>query len=130
MLSKSLVEMELHSSESRTTCYFFFKDGDVKQKSVTHALSALLHQLFSQRKFLIQHAIPDYKSGGDKLPTSFHKLWTILTKAATDPKAGEVVCILDALDECEESGRYDMIKALGIFYKKPTLKGLDQCSNS
>ena len=42
----------------------------------------------------------------------------ILTKAATDPKAGEVVCILDALDECEESGRYDIIKALSTFYKK------------
>ena len=112
------MEKELKSTESRTTCYFFFKDDDVKQKSVTHALSALLHQLFSQRKFLIQHALPDHESEGKLLPTLFHKLWTILTKAATDPKAGEVICILDALDECEESGRYDIIKALSAFYKK------------
>ncbi|KAI9776691.1 MAG: hypothetical protein M1839_009418 [Geoglossum umbratile] len=118
VLSKSLVEKELKSTESLATCYFFFKDDDVKQKSVTHALSALLHQLFLQRKFLIQHAIPDYKSEGNLLPTLFHKLWTILIKAATDPKAGKVVCILDALDECEESGRYDIIKALNTFYKK------------
>ncbi|OCL00607.1 ankyrin, partial [Cenococcum geophilum 1.58] len=118
VLSKSLVEKELKSTESRATCYFFFKDDDVKQKSVTHALSALLHQLFSQRRFLIQYAIPDYESEGNLLPTLFHKLWTILTKAATNPKAGEVVCILDALDECEESGRYDIIKALSAFYKK------------
>ena len=112
------MEKELKSNESRATCYFFFKDDDVKQKSVTHALSALLHQLFSQRKFLIQHAITDYKSEGNLLPTLFHKLWTILTKAATNPKAGEVICILDALDECEESGRYNIIKALSAFYKE------------
>jgi ankyrin repeat domain-containing protein 50 len=112
------VEKELKSTKSRAICYFFFKDDDVKQKSVAHALSALLHQLFSQRKFLIQHAIPDYRSEGKLLPTLFHKLWTILTNAATNPKAGEVVCILDALDECEESGRYDIIKALSAFYKK------------
>ncbi|KAH0534088.1 hypothetical protein FGG08_007313, partial [Glutinoglossum americanum] len=118
VLSKSLVEKELKSTESRATCYFFFKDDDIKQKSVTHALSALLHQLFSQKKFLIQHAIPDYESEGERLPTLFHKQWTVLTKAATDPKAGEVICILDALDECEESGRYDIIKALSAFYKK------------
>ena len=118
VLSKSLVDNELKSTESRATCYFFFKDDDVKQKSVTHALSALLHQLFSQRKFLIQHAIADYNSEGNELPTLFHKLWTILTEAATNPKAGEVVCVLDALDECEESGRYDIIRALNAFYKK------------
>ncbi|KAI9765965.1 MAG: hypothetical protein M1840_006972, partial [Geoglossum simile] len=118
VLSKSLVEKELKSTESRTTCYFFFKDDDVKQKSATNALSALLHQLFSQRKFLIQHAIPAYGNEGHQLPTLFHKLWAILTEAATDPKAGEVICILDALDECEESGRYNIIKALNAFYKK------------
>jgi hypothetical protein len=106
------VEKELKSTESRTTCYFFFKDDDVKQKNVTHALSALLHQLFSQKKFLIRHAIPAYQSQGTNLPQNFHELWRILIKAATDPKAGEVVCILDALDECEELGRYSVIKAL------------------
>ena len=112
------MDNELKSTESRATCYFFFKDDAVKQKSVTHALSALLHQLFSQRKFLIQHATQDYKSEGIQLPKLFHKLWTILVKAATDPKAGEVVCILDALDECEESDRYNIIKALSAFYKE------------
>ena len=34
----------------------------------------------------------------------------------TDPRADEVICVLDALDECEESGRYEIIYALNAFY--------------
>jgi ankyrin repeat protein len=37
-------------------------------------------------------------------------------KAMTDQRAGEVICVLDALDECEESGRYEIIRALDAFY--------------
>jgi hypothetical protein len=117
VLSKSLVEDELKSTETRTTCYFFFKDDDVKQKSVANALSALLHQLFSQKRCLIRHAIPDYHNEGYKLPNLFHKLWPIFTRAVTDPRAGEVVCVFDGLDECEELGRREFISALSSFYK-------------
>ena len=117
VLSKSLVDKDLKSMDSRITCHFFFKDNNDKQKSITTALSALLHQLFSQQKSLIHHALPDYADDGKQLHQSFHKLWGILVKAASDPKAGEVICILDALDECEESDRYDIIKALNSLYR-------------
>lgn len=83
---------------------YIFKDDNNSQKSITTAFSALLHQLLSQRRSLIQHAMPDYEEG-DKLPQSLHKLWGSLTKAAGDSKAGEVICILYALDKCEELGR-------------------------
>lgn len=120
VLSKSLANDDLKATEARVTCYFFFKDDNKEQKSVTSALSALLHQLFSQKQVLIHHAMLDYTAEGNRLPQSFHKLWNILIKATTDLKAGEVVCILDALDECEESGRYEIINALNAFYKKAT----------
>ena len=68
----------------------------------------------------MQHAMPDYNAEGDKLSQSFHKLWSILTKATSDPTAREVVCILDALDECAELGRYEIIDALSAFYKHST----------
>ncbi|OCK95360.1 ankyrin, partial [Cenococcum geophilum 1.58] len=120
VLSKSLADNDLKGTEARVTCYFFFKDDNKEQKSVTSALSALLHQLFSQKQLLIHYAMLDYTAEGNRLPQSFHKLWNILIKATTDLKAGEVVCILDALDECEESGRYEIISALNAFYKKVT----------
>jgi ankyrin repeat domain-containing protein 50 len=120
VLSKSLVDNELRSTESRTTCYFFFKDDDVGQKSATNSLCALLHQLFSQKPFLIRYAIPDFRREGANLPKLFRKLWNILTMAAADPNSGDIICILDALDECEESGRFDLIDTLNGFYRNVT----------
>lgn len=120
MLSKSLVDTELCSTESRTTCYFFFKDDNIDQKGVTKALCALLHQLFSKNHSLIEHALHDFRQEGSSLPQLFYSLWRILIKATTDPRAGEVICILDALDECEESGRYQLIDSLNKYFTNAT----------
>ncbi len=122
VFSKSLIDEDIRSTETRTTCYFFFKDDNEIQKNITTALSALLHQLFSQKPILITHAMSDYAVDGDKLPQSFHKLWSVLTKAVVDSKAGEVVCILDALDECAEEGRYQFIDAVNTFCYRSTVK--------
>lgn len=111
-------EKSLEASKSRAICYFFFKDDDEVQNSLSTALSAILHQLLSQRVDLITHAMKDYKSEGQKLPQLFQKLWNILLKAADDQKAGEIICILDGLDECKEKERYQLIDALIAFYKK------------
>lgn len=116
VLAKSLIDQEIKSTGSRTTCYFFFKDDNDKQKSLTAALSALLHQLFLQKQLLIKHAMRDYKTEGNHLPQSSHKLWDILAKATSNPKAGEVICILDALDECAKEERYRIIDILSAFY--------------
>jgi ankyrin repeat protein len=118
VLAKSLIDEEIKSTASRTTCYFFFKDDNDKQKSLTSALSSLLHQLFLQKQSLIQYAMHDYKIEGDHLVHLFYKLWGILMKAASDSKAGEVVCVLDGLDECAEAERYQIIDTLSTYYKQ------------
>lgn len=82
VLSKSLADQELLSTKSRKICYFFFKDDDIDQKSVTKALCALLHQLFSQNNALVKYAMPDFRHEGPNLPQLFSKLWSILTRAA------------------------------------------------
>jgi hypothetical protein len=88
-----------------------------------HALCALLHQLFVSKKALLRHAILPFKSEGPKLTNSFHSLWDILVSAAADPKAGEIICILDALDECEEKERSQLVQALDKFYRMPASDG-------
>jgi hypothetical protein len=117
VLSRYLVDNELKSTHSRTTCYFFFKEND-NQSSSLKALCALLHQLFSRKPTLLKHAIPDFRFDGDKLPKLFSKLWGILRNAGTDPEAGEIICILDALDECKEDDRLRLINTLKQFYSK------------
>ena len=107
---------ELRSTETHTTCYFFFKDDNIDQKSAANALCALLHQLFEQRKPLIKYAMSDFRSNGIHLSGLFDRLWNILKEAAADPEAGTITCIIDALDECEELGRHKLLNVLDHFY--------------
>jgi hypothetical protein len=48
----------------------------------------------------MRHALPRYKQDGDTLSRNVTALWGILEAATTDPEAGSIVFVLDALDEC------------------------------
>jgi hypothetical protein len=113
----SLLVDELQSPASQAilpgaVCYFFFKDDSEKQKNAISALSAILHQLFTARPALIKHALFEFQIMGEKCITDFTCLWRILTKASLDPDCGNVFCIVDALDECEEISRMALINSL------------------
>ena len=96
-------------------CYFFFKDGQEQRTRGANALSALLHQLFENYS-LITHALPSFSRYGKKLRDEFSELWEILVKSAQDSEAGEIICILDALDECEENARNQLLEKLVRFF--------------
>ncbi|RYP78487.1 hypothetical protein DL771_000440 [Monosporascus sp. 5C6A] len=106
VLAKYLIDQVL--PRSATICYFFFKDQD--QNTVRQALCALLHQLFSQKPYLIQHAMKKFDKDGPGLINSTNSLWTILGNAVQDPQAGPVIMVLDALDECAESEFEDLMR--------------------
>ncbi|KAI1839457.1 hypothetical protein JX266_014332, partial [Neoarthrinium moseri] len=120
VLSRSLID-ECHLSASAATstiCYFFSKDGDERREHSFDALSAILHQLFMKDltgKF-ISHALGRYKNYGKTLSTNFSELWSILLECARTPNAGEIVCVLDALDECLEESRNAIIGKLQDFF--------------
>ncbi|KAH6988821.1 hypothetical protein BKA56DRAFT_709913, partial [Ilyonectria sp. MPI-CAGE-AT-0026] len=97
VLAKYLIDHGL--PRSTTICYFFFKDQD--QNTVRQALCALLHQLFSQKPSLIEHAMTQFRKDGPGLINSTESLWKILRNAMKDPQAGPVIIVLDALDECD-----------------------------
>jgi ankyrin repeat domain-containing protein 50 len=59
VLVKHLVDSVLPTTESRTVCYFFFKDGFKDQISTTSAICCILHQLFKQRPALLSDATLD-----------------------------------------------------------------------
>lgn len=117
VLYRSLLEHELRGTEKRSPCFFFFKNDNIEQKSICDALSALLHQLFSQRKDLIKHAISHFDSEGSKLHARFQKLWMILVAAAEDPIAGDTVCVIDAIDECEKAEQATLIEEIVRYHK-------------
>ncbi|KAI0803803.1 hypothetical protein GGR55DRAFT_682217 [Xylaria sp. FL0064] len=120
VLTRSLIdEWQLSPSPATSTvCYFFFKDGDEKRQHGANALSAILHQLFIQDltgKFM-SHALHRHRNYGNALATNFSELWNILLECTTTPDAGEIICVLDALDECNEHDRYDIMAKLKDFF--------------
>lgn len=120
VLSKCLIEEKLASLDPQhaTICYFFFKDISPDSRSITKALSAILHQLFTKIPGLVEHAVSAFDENGDELSSMFSTMWEILEKAAADSRAGEIICVLDALDECEEAQQKTLIERLKSFYKK------------
>jgi hypothetical protein len=117
VLSKYLVDQVIPTSGTRTTCYFFFKDDFPDQKSSANALCAILRQLFMENPRLLRDSVLE-KSDRDvnMFTASFNDLWGIFMDAVADEDAGEIVCVLDALDECQESDRGRLIGALCNVY--------------
>jgi hypothetical protein len=122
VLARFLVDRVLQTTKDLTICYFFFKDDNEKQKTVTNALCALLHQIFIQKNGLLEHAISIKDQNGDQFTNSVDLLWKVLLRASEDPRARKIVCILDALDECRFSELQDLLQKVCAFYNAPSDK--------
>lgn len=123
VLARYLADEVLSSTNERTTCYFFFKDDFEDQKLTTSALCAVLRQLFAQQpNTLSDEIMATFEENGETSLTSFQDLWDMLLSAVASCRGGEgeIVCIFDALDECEESGRHRLIEAISDFYSSKT----------
>ena len=118
VLSRALVDECLLESNTEATsvCYFFFKENDTSRQDGAKAMCAILHQLLIQKPSLLQHARRDYQPHGVHLRTMFSVLWNLLERAAADPEAGEIICVLDALDECSAIAREELIQQLSRFH--------------
>jgi hypothetical protein len=118
VLSRALIDEKLVGAEPVTLCYFFFKDNE-EQNSAATALCALFHQFLCVHSDLLQRYVaPAYTKCGDALKNDFEELWRTFISAATDPSAKDVVCILDALDECKVADRNKLISHLEDFYRR------------
>ncbi|KAF3059523.1 Vegetative incompatibility protein HET-E-1 [Daldinia childiae] len=105
VLARHLVDNVLPNTSTRSTCYFFFKDDFEDQRSLEGAIRCLLHQLFFHKPALLTDEIVDGFTNNKQLFSSFTSLWGILTSVSCHDEAGEIICILDALDECEDINR-------------------------
>ena len=109
---------------SSQVCFFFFKDDDDEQRVATAALCAILHQLVDQllrrsirhAKDVLGHVVSEFRSRGQRVTEDFGALWASLTSASLDERCGNIICVLDGLDECEDSSRTLLIRSLVLFY--------------
>lgn len=56
--------------------------------------------------------MPAWGKNGSDLSRLSTEMWAILRRIVLYPEAGEIVCVIDALDECEASGRKYTINQL------------------
>ncbi|PLB52366.1 hypothetical protein P170DRAFT_351595, partial [Aspergillus steynii IBT 23096] len=102
-------------STSSCVCYFFFKaDGDLEQRDLSHAFSAILHQLFTVFPQWINELEKEYDRHGSSLVSMGSRLLRIFTdmsKVKVSRKT-EVICLLDAVDECQEPEQTELLHQL------------------
>lgn len=101
-----------------TICFFFFKDDNDEQNNAISAISSILHQLLAATSKFIKHAHEQYIIKGERLFRELRSLWNILLSAATDETSKQVICIIDGLDECQNTSRSEFLQLLSEFCTK------------
>ncbi|KAI0376539.1 hypothetical protein F5Y04DRAFT_209589 [Hypomontagnella monticulosa] len=116
VLARHLIDKVLSGTARRTISYFFFKDDLEDQRTLTNALCCILRQIIHQNHPIVSKKIIEQFKSRKTLTKSFQELWDILIDLAGSLRAGEIVCVIDALDECEEDGQNQLTQALNRLY--------------
>ncbi|KAL7803511.1 hypothetical protein V8C44DRAFT_353064 [Trichoderma aethiopicum] len=120
MLSIYLTEylatcFESAGTERKNFSTFFFCDA--KQQTRNNAVAILrgiLFQLLDQDPRLLSHILPSYEVQKERSfqQSSFEALWKFLIRMANDTRNAQMTCILDGLDECEQSSLEPLLTKL------------------
>ncbi|KAF4631578.1 hypothetical protein G7Y89_g6554 [Cudoniella acicularis] len=126
-----LIDAQTIDVTDAITSYFFFKDDNEQQRTATLAISGLLHQIFTAQPQLLKHGVQWIKSRSVNR-MEFNPLWKLFTDTIQDIEATSVICLIDALDECEKMTREIFIAVVAKYFatslksqqRKPVLKML------
>ncbi|KAL9618322.1 MAG: hypothetical protein Q9160_006972 [Pyrenula sp. 1 TL-2023] len=98
----------------------FMKDDFADQQGSASAICALLCQLYIQKPELLSQSVTcKFKWDGRHFVRSFSALWSIFTSITSDQRAGEVLRILDASDECQIGDRELLIEKINRLFGAP-----------
>ncbi len=118
VMAKFLVNRLVSLPRSRRTkhiCYFFFREGLEDQDNASAALSAMLHQLCSSQRRLVQHVTAKFTSVPKKTFSRCSSLWPMLVALLNDPITQDITWVLDGLDECEPKSLDELLKGLTAY---------------
>jgi hypothetical protein len=108
MLSIFLAEqLEQTTKDLSDTLFlqYFCDNKDEKRNTGVTVIRGLLYQLLHLQPKLFDHILPTFKTQSESLfaSSSLETLWRIFEAMLRDPITGTVYCILDGLDECDET---------------------------
>ena len=117
VLSRYLVDVYLphHCTPETTICYYFSKN-ESGRSSASNALCSILHQIFGSAEtgFWLQHVKRSWESNRERLAELFDELWRVFVSVSSDCCVGEMIIVLDALDECAEADRKILLPKLAV----------------
>ncbi|KAK0123332.1 hypothetical protein ONS96_010326 [Cadophora gregata f. sp. sojae] len=112
VLTSFLVDAQASDNTRATICYFFFKDDNDQQRRSNYAIAAILHQIYTSQPGLIKHALKWHQAKKLSASVSFANLWAIFLDTVEDEHARDIVCLIDALDECQAASCEEFMAAL------------------
>ncbi|KAK9415939.1 putative NACHT domain-containing protein [Seiridium unicorne] len=121
VLARYLVDDILPAPGSTVCYFFFFKDGSPDQSTPVNAIRCLLQQIFVLNPASLSVAMISKFEKSESIYNSREELWDIFKEVTRSTSKKPIICVLDALDECEEDGRSWLVKKVeAIFNDKST----------
>ncbi|USP81074.1 hypothetical protein yc1106_08348 [Curvularia clavata] len=99
------LERHIEHTDNADLVFFFCSAQDEKRNTSIAILRGLVHQIIVKRQQLVHHALPYFETPERTQQTlsSLETLWIIFSKLIASAELGTVFCVLDGLDECEDS---------------------------
>ncbi|KAF1343612.1 hypothetical protein BDV97DRAFT_364708 [Delphinella strobiligena] len=106
-----LLESSGQPSQDSRLAFFFCNNQDEKRNSAVAMLRGLLWSIIAEDSRLIKHALPFFKNQAlrESSPNSFATLWKIFEAVCRDGRLKRLLCVIDGLDECDESSRRHLL---------------------
>jgi hypothetical protein len=113
MMSIGLIE-KLSQNDDSIITYFFCQNADYKLNTIEAILKGLIWQLIQQRPELIKPLQRHWDAGHSrwKENMSWRTLWDILSEVLHQCLHQRVYVVVDALDECQNSGMAEFLKLM------------------
>ncbi|KAJ0108404.1 hypothetical protein J7T55_005381 [Diaporthe amygdali] len=108
-LARCLIEEVLPQQKSTgKLLYFFFKDTN-EQKRLSTAICAVLHQMLLDDHTLVSKVEDRIKQAGEKVTEHTSILWKLFSQAC-ERCSESIICVLDAIDECDPGDSPELIR--------------------
>ncbi|KAK8131115.1 hypothetical protein PG984_007553 [Apiospora sp. TS-2023a] len=113
-------ELEQNQADSkRYSIGIYFCDNMNKRTNGRAVLRSLIFQIISSHRSLVRHAARAFELQGPNLVNSYAALWNLFQTIVTDPKAGSVYIIIDALDECAPTTCRLLLRSINSMLRGP-----------
>ena len=104
-----------------TVCYFFCDEKDIKQSTAISILRGVLHQILEAKPHLIKHAMRFYNTRGNEITEELVTIWEICKKCLSDSACGNILWIIDAVDECTSEDRDQLLHLMMEFFRTSSI---------